>query len=354
MGSAGKDAAVIRAGIINVSGYVGAELARLLAGHPEVEIACVTGRSQVGKRLAEVYPHLWSVDLPIQDDVDGVDVVLSALPHAAAAETLAKHVEAGTPVIDCSADFRLHDVAAYEQWYGEHPAASLLERATFGLPELHRDAIRESKLVAVPGCYPTAAILALAPLAAAGWLDGSVIVDAKSGVSGAGRALKLTSHFAEVDNNFSAYGLDGHRHQPEMTQELSALTPNGDDIAVTFVPHLVPMTRGLLATCYANVRAGTLARDRDAAQQALADTCRAFYADHPFVHVAESAPSTKQTLGSNACLVYPNVDAATGQVTVITCIDNLVKGAAGGAVQCLNLMFGLDESAGLTRIGLYP
>lgn len=349
---------MIRAGIINVTGYVGAELARLLGGHPDVEIVGVTGRSQAGKRLADVYPHLWSIDMPIEEALTGdVDVVLSALPHAAAAEALRPYVEAGTPVIDCSADFRLHDQEDYERWYGEHPTPAFLQDAVYGLPELHRDAIRESKLVAVPGCYPTAAILGLAPLAAAGWLDGSAIVDAKSGVSGAGRALKITSHFSEVDENLNAYGLDGHRHQPEMVQELSALgAGNGDSEgpAVTFVPHLIPMVRGMLATCYPAVTDGALPESRDAAIGALRDKYAAFYDSHPFAQIAGSPPSTKQTLGSNACLVYPTVDAVTGQVTVLSALDNLGKGAAGGAVQCLNLMFGLDERAGLSAVGVYP
>ena len=347
---------MIRAGIINVTGYVGAELARLLGAHPRVEIAAVTGRSQAGKRLAEVFPHLWSLDLPIEASLDAdVDVVLSALPHAAAAEALRPFIEAGTPVIDCSADFRLHEAEDYERWYGDHPTPQLLPDAVYGLPELHRDAIRESKLVAVPGCYPTAAILALAPLAAAGWLDGGAIVDAKSGVSGAGRSLKLTSHFSEVGENLSAYGLDGHRHQPEMVQELSALAGgDGDGPAVTFVPHLIPMVRGMLATCYPGLPDGALPASREASIAALRGQYDAFYEAHPFVQVADSPPSTKQTLGSNACLLYPGVDAVTGQVTVLSALDNLGKGAAGGAVQCLNLMFGLDERAGLSAVGVYP
>ena len=352
---------MIRAGIINVTGYVGAELARLLGGHPDIEIVGVTGRSQAGKRLADVFPHLWSLDLPVEESLRAdLDVVISALPHAAAAGALRPYVEAGTPVIDCSADFRLHDQEAYERWYGEHPAPALLQDAVYGLPELHRDAIRESKLVAVPGCYPTAAILGLAPLAAAGWLDGGAIVDAKSGVSGAGRALKLSSHFSEVDENLSAYGLDGHRHQPEMVQELGALAAaangaeNGEGPAVTFVPHLIPMVRGMLATCYPALAADALPDDRDAAIAALRTRYQTFYEAHPFAQVAGSPPSTKQTLGSNACLIYPNVDAVTGQVTVLSALDNLGKGAAGGAVQCLNLMFGLDERAGLSAVGTYP
>ena len=347
---------VIRAAIINVTGYVGAELARLLAQHPSFEIACVTGRSEVGKRLPQVFPHLWSVDLPIVADVEGeVDVIFSGLPHAAAAERLADYVRGGVPVVDASADFRLYELERYEQWYGEHPAPELLADSVYGLPELHRDAIREARLVGVPGCYPTSAILALAPLAAAGWLAGRTVVDAKSGVSGAGRGLKLTSHFSEVDSSLSAYGLAGHRHHPEMVQELSALQdPSAADVEVTFVPHLIPMTRGILATCYPTLREDALPPDPDARAAALRERYDDFYADHPFVHIADAPPATKQTLGANACLVYPTVDAPTGEVTVISCIDNLVKGAAGGAVQCANLMFGLPEDAGLSRIGVYP
>ena len=348
---------VVRAAIINVTGYVGAELARLLAQHPNIEIVSVTGRSEAGRRLPEVFPHLWPLDLPITADIEGdVDLIFSALPHAAAAERLAPYIRGGVPVIDASADFRLYELEQYEQWYGGHPTPELLAGAVYGLPELHRGKIREARLVGVPGCYPTSAILALAPLAAAGWLEGRTVVDAKSGVSGAGRGLKQTSHFSEVDSSLSAYGLDGHRHHPEMVQELSALqgASAATAVAVTFVPHLIPMTRGILATCYPTLRAGALPDDPDERRAALRGRDEDFYADAPFVHVAGSPPATKQTLGANACLLYPTVDAPTGEVTVISCIDNLVKGAAGGAVQCCNLMFGLAEDAGLPRIGVYP
>ena len=346
---------MIRAGILNVTGYVGAELARLLAGHPQVTIAGVTGRSQAGMRLAEVFPHLWSVELPITEELEAeVDVVVSALPHTAAAEALSRYVEAGVAVIDCSADFRLHDADSYERWYGEHPAPELLKRATFGLPELHREAIRGSRLVAVPGCYPTAAILALAPLVAGGVIEPEIVVDAKSGVSGAGRTLNLSSHFSEVEGSLSAYGLEGHRHQPEIVQELKALSPDERPPAITFVPHLIPMTRGMFATAYSRARPGAPPEPRERAVEALRERYRTYYAGHPFVHVAASPPSTKQTLGSNACLLYPTIDVNTGQIVTIGCLDNLVKGAADAAVQCLNLMFDLDERAGLTTMGLYP
>ena len=351
----------IRAAVINATGYVGAELVRLLAPHPRVELVSVTGRSEVGKRLPQVFPHLWTVDLPITADVEGeVDVIFSALPHAASAERLAPYIEQGVPVIDTSADFRLYDEATYAGWYGEHPTPELLAQSVYGLPELHREAIAEARLVGVPGCYPTSAILALAPLAAQGWLDGRTVVDAKSGVSGAGRALKLTSHFSEVDSSFSAYGLSGHRHHPEMVQELSQIQDSADgageagEVGVTFVPHLVPMTRGILATCYPSLREGALSGEPGERIERLRSIYEDFYADAPFVHVAESPPSTKQTLGANACLVYPTVDPLSGEVTVVSVIDNLVKGAAGGAVQCFNLMFGIPEDVGLSKIGVYP
>lgn len=358
--SSSANGSPIRAAIINVTGYVGAELTRLLAQHPAVEIVCVTGRSEVGKRLPEVFPHLWSVDLPIVAEVEEeVDVIFSGLPHAAAAERLTPFITHGTPVIDASADFRLYDEATYEQWYGAHPSPQLLGESVYGLPELHRDEIVESRLVGVPGCYPTSAILALAPLAAQGWLDGRTIVDAKSGVSGAGRALKLTSHFSEVDSNFSAYGLSGHRHQPEMVQELSTLQKasagqSDAELSLTFVPHLVPMTRGILATCYPAIQDGALPENPMERVEVLRDVYESFYADEPFVHVAPNAPSTKQTLGSNACIVYPIIDPMTREVTVISAIDNLVKGTAGAAVQCFNLMFGIPEEVGLSKIGVYP
>ena len=356
--STSASGSTIRAAIINVTGYVGAELARLLAQHPRVEIVCVTGRSEVGKRLPEVFPHLWSLDLPIVAEVeDDIDVIFSGLPHAAAAERLTPFIERGTPVVDASADFRLYDEETYEQWYGEHPSPHLLPESVYGLPELHREAIAESRLVGVPGCYPTSAILALAPLASKGWLDGRTVVDAKSGVSGAGRALKITSHFSEVDSNFSAYGLSGHRHQPEMVQELSTLQDTAEsdgDLTVTFVPHLVPMTRGILATCYPSISDGALPENSEERATALRDVYESFYEDEPFVHVSPNAPSTKQTLGSNACIVYPMVDPMTGEVMVISAIDNLVKGTAGAAVQCFNLMFGLPEELGLSKIGVYP
>ncbi len=336
-------------GILNVTGYAGSELARLLHGHPNVRIAGVTGRSAAGKRLPEIFPHLWAIDLPIADALGDVDVVFSALPHAAAAEQLVPYIEAGVPVIDLSADFRLKRVEEYEARYKvTHPAPHLLTRAVMGLPELHRAEIAAAKLTAVPGCHATGVILALAPLFARGFIEPGVIADTKTGLSGAGRSLGLAVHFSEADESVAPYGLDGHRHLPEITQELGALA-EAPAPAVTFVPHYIPMTRGILSTCYARLRTG-VRLDRPALKQVYRD----FYREAPFVHVSDTPPSTKHVAGTNYCLVHPSIDAQTGAIVVASAIDNLGKGAAGAAVQCLNVMLGLPETAGLQSLALFP
>ncbi|TAK62034.1 MAG: N-acetyl-gamma-glutamyl-phosphate reductase [Dehalococcoidia bacterium] len=336
-------------GILNVTGYAGSELARLLHGHPDVRLAGVTGRSAAGKRLPEIFPHLWAIDLPIEESLGKVDVVFSALPHAAAAEQLVPYIEAGVPVIDLSADFRLKQVGEYEARYKvTHPAPHLLQRAVFGLPELHHEEIAATKLTAVPGCHSTGVILALAPLFARGLIEPQVIADTKTGLSGAGRTLGLAVHFSEADESVAPYGLDGHRHLPEITQELGALA-EAPAPSVTFVPHYIPMTRGILSTCYARARAG-VQLDR----AALRDVYRDFYSGAPFVRVADAAPSTKHVMGTNFCLVHPSIDPLTGAIVVASAIDNLGKGAAGAAVQCLNVMLGLPETAGLQSLALFP
>ncbi len=338
-----------RVGIVNVTGYAGADAARLLARHPEVELVAVTGRSAGGQPLGAVFPHLADLDLAIESELPDVDVAFSALPHHASAEAIPPLLDRGQRVVDISADYRLHDVAAYERWYGAHPSPALLAEAPYGLPELHARAIADARLVANPGCYPTAAILALAPVV--DLIEPEVIVDAKSGVSGAGRSLSLTTHYCEINENCHAYGLDGHRHLPEIEQELRALRAtrrtDGDALEITFVPHLVPMTRGILATCYARLESGC-------SQSALAELYRDFYRTAPFVRVVAAPPQTKQTLGSNLCLVYPKVDERTARLVVVACIDNLVKGAAGQAVQNMNLMLGFPETMGLDAPALYP
>ncbi len=344
----------MKVGIINVTGYSGAELARILHRHPSVEITSVTGRSAAGKSLSEGFPHLAALDLTVTEDLtESVDVVFSALPQTASAERLAPILEQGVRAIDISADFRLKDAEQYRQWYGTaHPCPQYLEEVVYGLTELNRDDVASAGLVANPGCYPTAAVLALAPAVKAGIIEPDIVVDAKSGVSGAGRGLSLTTHFSEVNENVMAYAVDGHRHLPEMTQELSKLD-GSVEFNLTFLPHLVPMTRGILASCYAPLRDGSVSAGGDSRSE-VREIYTSFYRDEPFVRVVDSPPMTKHTLGNNMCLVYPAVDTRTNRLIVVSCIDNLVKGAAGQAVQNMNLMFGLQEDEGLQQLALYP
>ena len=333
---------MIDVGILNINSYGGIGLATLIEAHPAMRLAAVAGHSSVGKTLRGLFPFWDGPDLPVLETLPPLDLVFSALPHAAAARALAPLVHAGTRVVDLSADFRLRDAAVYAEWYGhEHPAPELLPRAVYGLVETNRAAISEATLVAGPGCYPTAAGLGLAPLLAAGLIDADagVIVDAKSGVSGAGRTLKTESLFGEADESVAAYGLKGHRHLPEIEQTAATLAP-GAAPAITFVPHVVPMTRGILATLYARPT-------EPLSQQALHALYRDYYRRSPCVRVSEMPPATKWTLRTNLCVVHPTVDARTGRLVIVSCIDNLVKGAAGQAVQCANLMLGLPEETGL-------
>jgi N-acetyl-gamma-glutamyl-phosphate reductase len=332
---------VLRVGIINVTGYMGAEAARILHGHPELRLASVSGRSAAGKPLGEIFPHLAPLGLTVEEELGEVDAVVSALPHAASAEALLPYIKRGLPVVDLSADFRLRKAEDYEPWYGAHPAPELLPKAVMGIPELHKDAIARAKLVGAAGCHSTAAILALAPAIKRGLVEPDIIVDSKTGISGAGRTLGLTYHFAEANEDVAAYALGGHRQLPEITQELGALW-EAPPPRVTFVPHLIPMT------CYASPRGDATTTD------ALRKLYAEFYAGSPFVRVVDQPPATKQTLGSNHCLLYPTVDVRTKRIVIVAVLDNLMKGGAGQGVQCLNLMLGLPEAAGLDRIALYP
>ena len=344
----------MKVGIINVTGYAGSELARILHRHPSVEIASVTGRSAAGQKLGKVFPHLSSVDLTISEDItESVDVVFSALPHAASAERIGPLIAEGVRSIDLSADFRLKDLDEYRRWYKvDHPYPEYVEDAVYGLTELHRDEIASSNLVAVPGCFPTAAVLALAPAIKAGIIEPDIIVDAKSGVSGAGRGLSLTAHFSEVNENVMAYSMDGHRHLPEIIQELQELDHSAE-LRVTFLTHLVPMIRGILTSCYATLKQGAIASGEKAKAE-VRELYSSFYRDEQFTRVVDTPPMTKHTLGSNDCLIYPTVDVRTNRLIAIGCIDNLVKGAAGQAVQDMNLMFGHPEGEGLGQLALYP
>jgi N-acetyl-gamma-glutamyl-phosphate reductase len=318
-----------RIGIINVTGYAGSELARLLFHHPQVEITSVTGRSAAGQKLGKVFPHLDSLDLTITAELEGdVELAFSALPHKESAQQIIPLVEKGVRVVDISADFRLKDPSDYPAWYGfTHPAPQLLEQAVFGLTELYRSKIAKARIVANPGCYPTSAILALAPVIKAGLIEPDVIIDSKSGVSGAGRSLSLGTHYCEVNEDVSAYGLSGHRHLPEITQELRALN-SGKPIAVTFIPHLIPMTRGILSTCYTTLKSGKVPIGKEGAEE-IKKLYADFYRGEAFVKVTDAPPHTKHTMGNNLCLVHPSIDPRTGRLIVISCLDNLVKGAAG-------------------------
>jgi N-acetyl-gamma-glutamyl-phosphate reductase len=333
---------MIRTAIFGASGFVGAELLRLCSGHPRLQPVRLFGDSQAGLPLEQVHPHLalafpgLTVERFAPELLEGVDLVFAALPHGHSQGIAPELLARGIPFVDLGADFRLRDAAEYERWYKEpHQAPDLLSKFVYGIPELHRAEIAASKSVAAAGCYPTSAILALRPL-----IDmiepGSIVVDAASGVTGAGKALKEETHFATVDENFTAYGLLSHRHTAEMEMELGG--------QVLFTPHLLPMNRGILATCYG------VAKGPCDPLEAL----KAAYREEPFVHVSERPPSTKWTLGSNAVHLTARYDARTGRVLAVAALDNLVKGAAGQMIQCANLMLGLDETAGLSKVGVYP
>lgn len=340
--------AKLKVGIINVTGYAGVELARLLYRHPKVSLSSITGRSAAGQKLASVFPHLAELDMTIAAELGEVDLAFSAMPHKSSAEAIMPLIERGVRIIDMSADFRLKDGGEYPKWYDfTHPAPNLLRKAVYGLPEIHRDEIAKAGLVAIPGCYPTGALLALAPALKEGIVHPDIIVDSKSGVSGAGRTLSLSTHFSEAVDNVCAYSVKGHRHLPEIVQELEALA--SAPVSVTFLPHLVPMSRGILSSCYATLKQGALGKKGE-----VLELYRHYYKDEPFVRVVDKAPETKQVWGSNVCLVYPIVDTRSNKLIVISCIDNLVKGAAGQAVQDMNIMLGFSETEGLEALPVYP
>jgi len=343
----------VKVGIINVTGYVGMELARLLQRHPGIKLSSITGRSAVGQKLEELLPHLADIDLVIQPQLGDVALVFSALPHKTSAEAVLPALERGIKVVDISADFRLKNAEDYQKWYDFiHPRPQFLEEAVYGLVELNRPTIASARLVANPGCYPTGALLALAPAVKEGLIEPDIVIDSKSGVSGAGRTLSLGTHFSEANENVHAYALDGHRHLPEIVQELVKLNP-GLSFSVTFVPHLVPMSRGILTSCYAKLAAGKAATG-EKAKEKLGELYAKFYLGEPFIRVVAMPPQTKQTWGTNLCLIYPTIDVRTGRLIVISCIDNLVKGGAGQAVQNMNLMLGFPESMGLEGTAIYP
>ena len=343
---------MIRVGIVGGTGYTGVELMRILAGHPNVEVVAATSRSDSGRVISDIYPSLRGVySFPfVEPDIDalgGCDVVFFATPNGTAMRMAPQLLSRGIRVIDLAADFRLKDAAEWASWYGEpHLCPELLDRAVYGLPEWNRDAIEKADLVACPGCYPTSVQLPIVPLLKAGCVaEDFVIADVKSGVSGAGRKAEMAILMSETGESFKAYSVKGHRHWPEIRQGFKLFA--GKDVALTFVPHLTPMIRGIHSTLYLKA-----AVDLDVVQETLEAT----YAHAPYVDILPkgSHPDTRNVRGSNRCQIAVHQPAQGDMLVVLSVIDNLVKGAAGQAVQCLNLMFGCDETTGLSTIGIYP
>jgi len=348
-----RDERRLSVGIVGATGYVGSELVRLLARHPDVEIAGLQARDRDQEPIGTTHAHLSGTELLVDATLpDGLDAIFLALPHGAAARRVPQLAASGTAIVDLGPDFRLSDPRDYPRWYGfDHPEPALLGQAVYGLPELHRSelaalAAAPVAVVGSPGCYPTATLLALAPLARAG-LIGDLVVDAKSGVSGAGREAKAELMFGEVNETVRAYGVGGHRHVAEIEQELVALGTNPGAAGVDFLPHLVPMTRGILASCHVRPTRPVDQAELDALYERA-------YSDEPFVTVVPAPPSTKHVAGSNHARVHVRWDERTGRVLAFGAIDNLVKGAAGQAIQAFNVVFGLRESAGLDQLPLAP
>ncbi len=341
-------------GIIGASGYTGAELLRLLSRHPYADVSYITAHEFAGRKVGELYPHLWPLEEMRYEEFDPEEALGRAeafficLPHGKAMRAALPLLEKGARVFDLSADFRLRDPSVFREWYGvEHAAPSLLGEAVYGLPELNREALEGARLVAVPGCYPTAALLAVAPALRRGWLEGStVIVDAKSGISGAGRGLSLETHYPQCDASIRPYGVNSHRHIPEMEQVMGLLA--GEAVRVLFTPQLAPMSRGILSNAYLQLGGG--------APQEMRSAYEEDYGGEAFVRILPEGqwPQTKAASGTNLCLMGLGVDVRSGWAVISTAIDNLVKGASGQAIQCMNLVMGFEETAGLEDLALFP
>lgn len=346
---------MLRVGIVGASGYTGVELARILAGHEKIQLTVATSRQYAGKALAEVFPNLRKrVDIVCEnlgaaDLIDRADFFFTAVPHKTAMDIVPKLLAAGKKVVDLSADYRIHNPAVYEEWYQEHTSPELLGEAAYGLPEIYRDQIKDARLTANPGCYPTSVILAVTPLLRAGLIDPTtLIIDSKSGTSGAGRAANVGTLFCEVTDGFRPYKVGGvHRHIPEIEQELSIAA--GTPVTVSFTPHLLPISRGILSTIYATLTD----KGKEADLQALYEH---LYQHEPFVRVlpAGTPPATQHVRGSNCCDLALQQDGRTGRLIIMSAIDNIVKGASGQAVQNMNLMNGFLETEGLLGAPFFP
>jgi N-acetyl-gamma-glutamyl-phosphate reductase len=343
---------VKKIGVVGATGYTGSELVRILLGHPDVELSVITSASHQGERFSEIHPSFRDIAdhrLVSAGSVEehDLDLVFLALPHGVSMAFVKDHWQAPFKIIDLSGDFRLSSEAVYEHWYGTpHTFAEGIDAAVYGLPEVNRQSIQEARLVANPGCYPTSVILATAPLVGAGVIDAhAMIVDSKSGVTGAGVKPKPTTHFSNVNDNFRAYGLKSHRHTVEMEEALAALS--GSEVTVQFTPHLLPVDRGILSTIY-------LQPIRGVNENELIERFREFYSEEPFVRIRSFPPSIKDVRGSNLCDIHATFDDRTGRIIVVSVIDNLVKGAAGQAVHNMNLMFDIEETCGLTATPLRP
>jgi N-acetyl-gamma-glutamyl-phosphate reductase len=345
---------MLKAGIYGASGYTGQELLRLLLRHPHIDVVAVTSRRYAGLPVSNIYPiftgltDLVFIDATPNDMATRADIIFLALPHGVSMDVAPVFLRAGKRIIDLSADFRLRDVTTYEQWYGKHTAQDDIKWSVYGIPELYGDMIATAKLIANPGCYPTSVILGLAPLLKAHWIDDtSIIVDSKSGVSGAGREPQVGSLFCEVDEGFKAYKVGNHRHTPEMEQEVSLLA--GHDVTISFTPHLLPLSRGILSTMYATLQ-------KDVRPAELINLYREFYKGKNFVRIYKegSFPNIAFVRGSNYCDIGLTIDKRTKRVIIVSAIDNLIKGASGQAIQNMNLMHGFHEETGLTMVSLFP
>jgi len=345
----------MKIGILNITSYTGLELFRMLNKHPKVEIVSVTGRSGIGQSLSNYLPNKTLTDLKITSEINkNVDLIFSCLPHKTSAETLHEFIAKDIRVIDLSADFRIKNLNTYEKWYETtHAYPKLLESAIYGLPEINREKIKTAKLVANPGCYPTSAILPLFPIISNNIINEniSIIIDSKSGVSGSGRTPSLLNNFSEINENLIPYSLEGHRHLPEIEQEINQKNTN---ISVTFVPQVLPITRGIISCCYVTLKKELNLKPVEEKQQLVTSILEKFYKNEPFITITNNPPKMKDVQGTNSCLIYPKIDNRTGILILISAIDNLIKGASGQAIQNMNIMLGFNEKLALNNIPIYP